>query len=82
MARFGCLSTEVHFFNRAGVVDYLNHFLMNSNKHLFNTNELGKYRSILLKNLGFTVLRFENIREYQDPESVIKEIRKYQSEKQ
>jgi very-short-patch-repair endonuclease len=55
---------------------------MNSNKHLFNTNELGKYRSILLKNLGFTVLRFENIREYQDPESVIKEIRKYQSEKQ
>ena len=128
---------------KAGVVDYLNLFLMNSDKHLFNRKELGKYRTTLrnnltsaeaslwnllkarqvsgykfrrqhsigkyivdfccpkgmliieldgsvhgeyhqiakdefrdtyLKNLGFTVLRFENKRVFQDPEFVINEI--------
>ena len=49
----------------------------------------GEYRQIVkdelrdnyLKNLGFTVLRFENKHVFQDPEFVINEIKRYLPEK-
>ncbi|MGA2407143.1 MAG: DUF559 domain-containing protein [Bacteroidales bacterium] len=41
-----------------------------------------EFRDNYLKNLGFTILRFENKRVFQDPEFVINEIRKCLSEKQ
>jgi very-short-patch-repair endonuclease len=135
---------------KAGVVDYLINYFMISDKHIFNREELEKYRKKLrknltsaeaslwnllkarqvsghkfrrqhsignyivdfccpqkmliieldgnihgenqqilkdefrdnyLKNLGFTVLRFENKLVFQDPEFVINEIKKCLSEK-
>ena len=132
------------------MVDYLYLYVMNSDNHIFNRKEIGKYRTTLrknltsaeaslwnlikarqlsgykfrrqhsigsyivdfccpkkmfiieldgnvhgeynqiikdefrdnyLKNLGFTVLRFENKHVFQDPEFVINEIRKCLSEK-
>jgi very-short-patch-repair endonuclease len=41
-----------------------------------------EFRDNYLKNLGFTILRFENKRVFQDPDFVINEIGKYLSEKQ
>jgi very-short-patch-repair endonuclease len=44
--------------------------------------EKDELRDNYLKNLGFTVLRFENKHAFQDPEFVINEIRKCLSEEQ
>jgi very-short-patch-repair endonuclease len=44
--------------------------------------ERDEIREIYLKNLGFTVIRFENKLVFQDPEYVIKEIKKCLPDKQ